>query len=120
MPTVNLLPNQTSTVTVNGADAGGNPAPVTDVAATIDNHTIAYAATSANDTRIPANAVVVVARGPVGTFSLTVNAKDANGNTLPPQTQAFAVVAGPAVVFSLSVGTPTTIGSGTPNMPAGW
>lgn len=121
MATQNLFPNQFCAVDASGFDVGNNPgAPITALTATVDNHAVVYAATTASNTQIPPTQVVVVARGPLGTATLTVNAKDANGNALPPKTQQFTVVQGPAVGFNLTLEPPATIGSGTPGMPVGW
>lgn len=118
----NLLPNQYVVVTASGLDAGNPPnsAPIAAFAVTIDDHSKAYAVTNADDGRVPVDAVLVAAKGPLGNYVLTVNATDANSVALPAATVAFSTVVGPAVSINLSLGTPLTIDGNTPVQPAGW
>jgi hypothetical protein len=121
MAATTLLPNQQVAVTLSGVDVGGNPAPVTLTSFTVDNHAIIYALGNADNSTIPGNEILVVARGPVGTATLTVNANDANGNALPPQAMQFSVEStGTAVSLVLTVGTPATQTLNTPAAPSGW
>lgn len=115
-----LQPGQQAIVTVAGADAGSNPAPVTITSYTVDNHAIVYAVGNDINQLVPAGEIDIVARGPAGTAVLTVNANNALGSALPPETTTFIGETGPAVGFTLSVGAPFATGPNTPGIPAGW
>jgi len=115
-----LAPGQNAVVTLVGNDAGTppNPAPLTNIAFTVDDHTLVYAA-QADRINSP-QLVTVVARGPLGVANVTFTASDVNGNPLPPVTEQFTVVAGLAVSLSATVGAPTANTGSTPGLPVGW
>lgn len=122
MGTTPMMPGQQAIVTVAGQDDGTppNPAVASITSYTVDDHAIVYAVGNDVNPIIPTGEILIVARGPIGNATLTVNANNALGSALPAQTAVFAVSGGPAVGFTLSVGTPFATGLNTPGIPAGW
>lgn len=111
-----LFPNQNVQCVASGVGAGNNPAAVQSITIAVDNHAIIYVV---QDPGHPQN-ITVVARGPLGTANLTVNAQDADGTALPPDTISFQVVVGLAIAIVVTVGTPAVDDITTPPIPAGW
>lgn len=113
----NLFNDQFVVVSASGDVPGST---LTAFAVTVDDHSVVYAVTNADNPAVAVDSVLIAARGVLGTAVLTVNASDINGVALPPQTVTFSIVAKPATAINLSVGAPATIDANTPPVPAGW
>ena len=116
----NLFSDQFVVVSATGQDPDGKPTIIGNFAIAVDDHSIVYAVTNADNPAVALNSVLIAAKGVFGNAILTVNATDINGVALPAETVTFSVVQKPAVAINLTVGTPATIDANTPPQPAGW
>jgi hypothetical protein len=100
---------QVAQVALSGLDAQGNPAPVYNPTAVVDNAALATAVVNAD------GSVTVTSLGPLGTVTVTFTATDAavSGNVLTT-TLVFTVGAGKAVTLVAVV---TSITSPVPPAP---
>ena len=93
-----------------------NPAPVTNIAVSVDDPTLFAAALPATDPATPVTSVLVLltALGPLGTANLQLTATASDG-TVISGSAAYTVVASPAANMQFDAGTPVPIPAPVPD-----